>query len=162
LDLVLTIVFSIGAVLAGGGALAVALVPVPAWRPLGLLAVAAGSALALLGLSAWVAAAVALACLLASGLLAAGATERAGQTETGRLTQTQVGALAGALLVIVLLVIAVAGGLTGAFASGGSASLDPTALGRALFDRDALAVVAVGAAILVGLAGGAVVRRRRS
>lgn len=162
MDLVLTVVFSIGALMAAGGALTVALVPMSAWRPFGLLAVAAGAALLLLGLSAWVAAGVALVCLLASALIVAGADGPGMPAEPRGLIQAQVGAVAAALLVITLLLIAVVGGTTGAFPTGGSSSLDPTALGRALFDRDALAVTAVGASVLVGLAGAAAVHRWRS
>jgi hypothetical protein len=71
----------------------------------------------------------------------------------------QLGAAAAALLVAVLLVIAFGGVF--APSGGGEGPFGASAVGRALFGRDALAAEAVGAALLVGLGAAAITRGRR-
>jgi NADH:ubiquinone oxidoreductase subunit 6 (subunit J) len=167
LDLVLTLVFYGCAVVAVGGALVTALAPAPA-RSLGTLAVAAGTAGLLAALSAGFAALVAFVCLGASAVLLGGhelRTVQAGRLAgsvraslTGADLPAQLGAAGAVLLLVVLLVIA----LGGVFAPGGAeGAFAASAVGRALFGRDALAAEAVGAALLVALGVAAVTRGRR-
>ncbi|HEY4026696.1 MAG TPA: hypothetical protein VGO86_09725 [Candidatus Dormibacteraeota bacterium] len=161
MDLVLTIVFLICAILAVAGALGASLGPSASWRQLGLLAVAVGTAGVLASLSAGFAALVAVVCLGASAvLLSAGVTGAPrGGIFNGSTVSGQAGAVAAALLLLVLLVVAV----RGTFAAGGSIGpgFDAAAVGRAFFTRDALALEAVGAMLTVALAAGAMARRRR-
>lgn len=162
MDLVLTIVFFICAILAVAGALGASLAPTASWRLLGLLGLAVGTAGVLLSFSAGFAALVALVCLGASALLIGGVD--AGPARADRPVPPtlpgQIGAAAAALLLVILLIVAV----RGSFATGihpGDA-FDAAALGRAFFGRDALALEAVGAALAVALAVGAMARSRRS
>ena len=169
MDLVLTLVFYGCAILAVGGALVAALGPASV-RPLGTLGVAVGGAGLLVSFSAGFAALVALVCLGASAVLVGGGELRAARPDragaslraglTGGDLPAQVGAVAAALLLVVLLVIA----LGGAFAAGGGADgpFAASAVGRALFGRDALAAEAVGASLLVAFGAGALARSRRS
>jgi NADH:ubiquinone oxidoreductase subunit 6 (subunit J) len=170
-DLVLTIVFFICAILAVAGALGASLVPDASWRLLGLLAMAVGTAGVLVSFSAGFAALVALVCLGASAVLIGGATVggvagaarlRFEATEVGgaiRLS-AQIGAVAAALLLAILLAVAVAG----SFASGAHRGdgFGASAVGRVFFGRDALALEAVGAMLMAALAIGAAVRGRRT
>jgi NADH:ubiquinone oxidoreductase subunit 6 (subunit J) len=168
LDLVLTLVFYGCAIVAVGGAVATALAPAPA-RSLGPLAVAIGAAGLLASLSAGFAALVALVCLGASAVLLGGHELRADQAgrPAGSVRASlapadlpaQLGAAAAALLVAVLLVIAFGGVF--APSGGGEGPFGASAVGRALFGRDALAAEAVGAALLVGLGAAAITRGRR-
>jgi NADH:ubiquinone oxidoreductase subunit 6 (subunit J) len=160
-DLVLTIVFFICAILAVAGALAASLGPAASWRLLGLLGLAVGTAGVLVSLWAGFAALVALVCLGASALLLGGVDAAPGRAEApGRAPLSgQVGAAAAALLLVLLLVVAV----RGTFAAGGGPAqgFDPAAVGRALLGRDALALEAVGAALTAAFAVGALARSRR-
>jgi NADH:ubiquinone oxidoreductase subunit 6 (subunit J) len=160
-DLVLTIVFFICAILAVAGALGASFGPTASWRLLGLLGVAAGTAGVLVGLSAAYAALVVLVCLGASAVLVAGtAPGPVREAAAGRAALPgQMGAAAAALLLIILLVVAV----RGSFATGVglASSFDPAALGRVLFGRDAVAVEAVGAALTAALGAGALAWSRR-
>jgi hypothetical protein len=161
-DVAVTIVFFLSAILAVAGAVGAALGPAASWRLVGLLALAVGAAGVLASLSAGFAAVVALVCLGASALLL-GSTDAsasgAGFRGPGALS-AQVGAVAAALLLVILLVVA----LRGTFAAGGHAgsAFDAVALGRAFFGRDALALEAVGATLTAALAVGALARSRRS
>jgi NADH:ubiquinone oxidoreductase subunit 6 (subunit J) len=161
-DVVVTIVFFLCAILAVAGAVGAALGPAAPWRLLGLLALAVGAAGVLASLSAGFAAVIALVCLGASALLLGStdaAAAAAGLRGPGALP-AQVGALAAALLLVILLVVA----LRGTFFEGGFAGspFDAVALGRAFFGRDALALEAVGATLTTALAVGALARSRRS
>jgi hypothetical protein len=164
LDLALTTIFFIGAVLAAGGALAAALAPAASWRLPGLLAAAVGTAGTLLSLSAPLAAFVALLCLPTAAMVACRAeTSVVDAARPARLARASgdlsllAGIAAAVLLVAVLLVIAFAG----TFVGGGTSDFDPAAVGRAFFGRDAVAVQAVGATVMLGLAFGAIGRARR-
>ena len=162
MDLVLTIVFFICAILGVAGALAASLGQSASLRLLGLLALAVGAAGTLASLSAGYAALVALVCLGASAILIGGVdpgTARNGASWSQGLP-AQLGALASAVLLVLLVVVAV----RGPFAGGGQAgnAFDAAALGRLFFGRDALAVEAAGAALAAALAAGVVARSRRS
>ncbi|HYW27772.1 MAG TPA: hypothetical protein VE953_26610 [Terriglobales bacterium] len=162
MDVALTIVFFLCAIVAVAGAVGAALVPAGPWRLMGLLALAVGAAGVLASLSAGYAAVVALVCLGASALLlgATDASAPAGGLRGPGALPAQVGAAAAALLLVLLLVVA----LRGTFAAGGHAGsgFDAVALGRAFFGRDALALEAVGATLTAALAVGALARSRRS
>ena len=161
MDVVLTIVFFLCAILAVAGAVGAAIGPTAQWRLLGLLALAVGTTGVLASLSAGFAALVALVCLGASAMLL-GTTDAAaaapGRTQAGM--SAQVGAVAAALLLAVLLVVA----FGSSFARGGHAgsAFDAAALGRLLFGRDAIALEAVAATLTAALAVGALARSRRS
>lgn len=162
MDLVLTIVFDIFAILAVGAAFAAALAPTASWRLVSLIGLAVGTAGVLVSFSAWFVALVALICLGASALLIGGGEERLPALRTlpqWRGMGARLGGLAAGLLLVVLVVVAVAG----SFATGGSGGggLDASAVGRVLFARDAMAVDAVGAALMVALAAAAVTGSRR-
>jgi len=165
-DLVLTIVFFICAILAVVGALSASLVPDASWRLLGLLVMSVGAAGVLASLSAGFAAVVALVCLAASAVLigTAGAGNSGGSARlrldvpSGVALPAQIGAVAAALLLVVLLVVAVGGTFAAGAHTGGG--FDAAAVGRVFFGRDALAVVAVGATLTAALTAGAVARRR--
>jgi NADH:ubiquinone oxidoreductase subunit 6 (subunit J) len=166
-DLVLTIVFFLCAILAVAGALGASLVPDASWRLLGLLVMAVGTAGVLAALSAGFAALVALVALVAAAVLvgSAGAGGLAGAARLrfdipAATLSAQVGAVAAALLLAVLLVVAVAGTFAAGAHSGGV--FDAAAVGRVFFGRDALALEAVGATLTAALAVGAAARSRRS
>lgn len=160
MDLVLTIVFYLSSILAVAGALASALLPAGSYRPLGLLAVAVGTAGVLLGLSAGFAALIALVCLGGAALLLARSEAPDAAARPPRGLPAQVGAVAAGLLVLVLVFVAVRGAFVAG--QGGTDGFAMAALGRAFFGRDALAMEAVGAMLLVALAFGAAALRRRS
>lgn len=161
MDLVLTIVFFICAILAVAGALGASLAPTASWRLLGLLAVAAGTAGVLVGLSAGFVALVALVCLGASALLVGGAgSGPLRPAVAGRAALPgQVGAVAAALLLVVLLVVAVRGSFAAGAGAGGV--FDVRALGHLFFGRDAMAMEAAAAALTAALAAGGLARSRR-
>ena len=161
MDLVLTIVFFICAILAVAGALGASLGPTASWRLLGLLAVAAGTAGVLASLWAGFAAVIALVCLGASAVLIGGtdaAAERPDASVRAALTG-QVGAAAAAALLVLLLVVAVRGSFAAGVGPGGA--FDASALGRLFFGRDALALEAVAAALTAAFAAAAVAGSRR-
>jgi len=157
-DVVLTIVFFLCAILAVAGAVGAALGQAAPWRLLGLLALAVGVAGVLASFSAGFAALIALVCLGASAVLL-GPTDAAAPGPQGRLA-AQVGAVAAALLLVILLVVALRGTFAGVPHAG--SVFDAVALGRAFFGRDALALEAVGATLTAALAVGALARSRRS
>jgi NADH:ubiquinone oxidoreductase subunit 6 (subunit J) len=161
-DVVLTIVFFLCAILAVAGAVGAALGPAAPWRLMGLLALAVGAAGVLASFSAGFAALVALVCLGASAVLL-GSTEAAPVAAGLRgaaALPAQVGAVAAALLLAILLVVALGGTFAGGPHPG--PAFDAVALGRAFFGRDALALEAVGATLTAALAVGALARSRRS
>lgn len=174
MDVVLTIVFFLCAILAVAGAVGAALGPAAQWRLVGLLALAVGVAGVLASFSAGFAALVALVCLGASAVLLgsmdAAAPGRGGRRGAGdaparpagqaAALPAQLGAVAAALLLAILLIVA----FGGTFARGGHAGsgFDAVALGRVFFGRDALALEAVGATLAAALAVGALARSRRS
>jgi NADH:ubiquinone oxidoreductase subunit 6 (subunit J) len=160
-DVVLTIVFFLCAILAVAGAVGAAIGPAALWRLVGLLALAVGTAGVLASLSAGVAALIALVCLGASAvLLGSGDAAGTGAPRGEAALPAQVGAVAAALLLALLLVVA----FGGSFARGSHApgAFDAVALGRLFFGRDAVALEAVGATLTAALAVGALARSRRS
>jgi NADH:ubiquinone oxidoreductase subunit 6 (subunit J) len=173
-DVVLTIVFFLCAILAVAGAVGAALGPAAQWRLLGLLVLALGTAGVLASLSAGFAALVALVCLGASAVLLgsmdASAPARGGRRAAGDPVATpgggraalsaQVGAVAAAALLVLLLVVAL--GSTFVRGSHDGSAFDAVGLGRVFFGRDALALEAVGATLTAALAVGALARGRRS
>jgi len=161
LDLVLTIVFYLGALLAVAGALVAALARRGPARLAGMLGLAVGGAVALAGLGAGFAAVTALVCLGGSALVIGGAGASLPAAGGGdQAAQLNLGA--AVLLFAALAVVAVGGAAAGSFATGGGAAgFEATAVGRLLFGRDALASEAAGAALLVALAAGAAAWRQR-
>lgn len=162
MDLVLTIVFFICAILAVAGAVGASLAPATSWRLLGLLVLAVGTAGVLATFSAAVAAVIALVCLGGSAVLLGGAGAvpvRLGDLRAAALP-AQLGAASAVLLLAVLLVVAFGGTFIAAGQTG--SGFDPGALGRTFFGRDTLALEAVGAMLTAALAVGAAVRGRRS
>jgi hypothetical protein len=157
-DVVLTIVFFLCAILAVAGAVGAALGPAAPWRLLGLLALAVGAAGVLASFSAGFAAVIALVCLGASAVLLGPADAAALRAQGG--LAAQIGAVAAALLLVILLVVALRGTFAGVPHAG--SAFDAVALGRAFFGRDALALEAVGATLTAALAVGALARSRRS
>ena len=158
MDVVLTIVFFLCAILAVAGAVGAALGPAAPWRLLGLLALAVGAAGVLASFSAGFAALIALVCLGASAVLLGPADSAAPRGQGG--LAAQIGAAAAALLLVILLVVALRGTFAGVPHAG--SGFDAVALGRAFFGRDALALEAVGATLTAALAVGALARSRRS
>jgi hypothetical protein len=155
-DVLLTIAFYVCAGLALAGALSSALLSgASSWRPLALLALAAGTAGVLASLSAGFAALVSLICLVTVAVLLSG--PRAAAAALGAVKDhrrlAQVGALAAAALFVTLAYAAVRGDFVrGAYPGGwfGAAFV-----GRLLFTRDAMAMQAVAFALLIGLTGAA-------
>jgi hypothetical protein len=161
-DLVLTIVFFICAILAVAGALSASLGPSASWRLPGLLALAVGTAGVLVSFGAGYSALIALACLGAAAILLGGTGQGPVRVSVpeGAVLPAQIGAAAAAVLLVILLVVAVGG--TFATGAGALSSFDPAALGRVFFGRDAVALEAVGATLTAALAVGALARSRRS
>lgn len=160
MDLVLTIVFSLSAILAVAGALATALLPAGPRGLVGLLAVAVGTAGVLVSLSAGFAAVVALVSLGAAALvLGREQAAAAGAAVDQRTLPAQIGAVAAGLLVLILVYVALRSTFAAAPFNGDGFGI--AALGRALFGRDAMAMEAVGAMLLVALAFGAAALGRR-
>lgn len=166
MDLVLTIVFYAFAILAVVGALTAALSATASWRLVGLIAVAVGTSGVLFSFSAWLVAPLALVCLGASALLLGGGPQDRGAASAPRAglvearPATLVGVAATAALFLLLVVVAAGGSFQNA--GSGSAGVAPSVLGRVIFARDALAVEAVGAGVMIALAVGAFARGRRS
>lgn len=160
MDLVLTIVFYLSAILAVAGALATALLPAGPRGRAGLLALAVGTAGVLVSLSAGFAALVALVCLGGTALvLGREAAPAAGASAGQRTLAAQIGAVAAGLLVLLLVYVALRGAFAAAPFTGDGFGF--AALGRVLFGRDAMAMEAVGAMLLVALAFGAAALGRR-
>jgi NADH:ubiquinone oxidoreductase subunit 6 (subunit J) len=165
LDTTLTIIFYACSGLAVAGSLAATLAAAR-WRGPALIAMAIGSAGALASLSAGFAALLALVALGAGALLIGGLPERAaGRPVTSSRPgsrRTELAASLGAVTAAVVLATLLYAAWRGSFAAhaypGGW--FGAAALGRAFFGRDAVALEAVAGMLLVGLAGGAVARRR--
>lgn len=180
MDLPLTIVFWICAAMAVVGALTSALVATSAPRLVGLVGVAAGTAGALAVLSAGFVGLVALVCLGASALLLAlpapSATGRGGRPQPaapaaarrqgrwpsalGLDPSAWVGGGAAALLLLAVGFVALRGGF--AAGDGAPGAFGAATVGRLLFGRDAVALEAVGALLMVALAVAAGAWSRRS
>ena len=161
MDVLLTIAFCVCSVVALAGALGSALLPPASPRRAGaLLAVAVGTAGVLASLSAGFAALVALVCLAAAAILVdVRQPGRPGGESPEPRWPFQLGALAAGALFVVLAYAALRGDFVrGAYPGGwfGAAFL-----GRLLAARDALALEAVGLAVLVGLTGGVLRRSGR-
>lgn len=111
MDLVLTIVLYIFAILAVGAAFAAALAPTASWRLVSLIGLAVGTAGVLISFSAWFVALVALISLGASAPLIGGGEERLPALRTLPLAGPwpSVGGLAAGLLLVALVVVAGAG-----------------------------------------------------
>ena len=159
MDVLLTIAFCVCSVIALAGALGSAVLPSASpWRTLALLAVAVGTAGILGSLSAGFAALVSLVCLTTAAILIGARQPRlpAGGLGPEPRWPAQLGALAAAALFVVLAYAALRGDFVrGAYPGGwfGAAFV-----GRLVAARDALALQAVGLALLVGLTG-SVLRR---
>jgi NADH:ubiquinone oxidoreductase subunit 6 (subunit J) len=150
--------FYVSAAISLGGGLLVAFLPT---RPLRGLAVAI-SGLGIVGLyaslSADFAGLVALVCYAGCALLIAAPQYRVMDAPMGALWR-QVGAVAAGGLFAVLAYAAFRGDFVHATFRGGE--FGTAAIGRTLFSHDALATEAVGALMLVALAGAATVWRVR-
>lgn len=163
MDIILTLAFYFCAGLAVAGALAAAIAS-GGRRSLGLLILALGTAGLLASLSAGFAALVALVCLGGSALLVGGLGEDGSGVPVvlGRRAlalSAQLGGLAAAFLFALLAYVAWQGDFAhGAYPGG---SFGAAALGRRLFAHDALAADAAGALLMVGLAWGLGLVRRR-
>lgn len=163
MDVLLTIAFYACAGLALAGALSAALLPsLSAWRALGLLALALGTAGALASLAAGLAALVALVCLGGAAILLSG-PQAAGAAAIGVLRQPrwvgQLGAAAAAGLFALLAYASLRGDFVRGSYPGGD--FGAAALGRLFFSHDAIAMEAAAFLLLVGLAGAAAAGRAR-
>lgn len=147
---------SSGVSLAGG--LGVALLPRRDWRAAALAVSGIGLAGVYLSLSAGFAAGVALVCYLACAVVLAAPAYRALETAIHPLWR-QIGALGSALLVVVLAYSAFKGDFVQARFFGGT--LNTAALGRLLFEHDALATEAIALLAIAAAAGGTALRRLR-
>jgi NADH:ubiquinone oxidoreductase subunit 6 (subunit J) len=161
-DVLLTIAFYVCAGLALAGALGSALLAsASSLRMLALLGVAVGTAGVLAALSAGFAALVTLVCLgtcaVLLGLRPAGASGAMGPIRDASWL-AQLGAVAAAALFLTLAYVALRGDFVRGSYPGGW--FGASFLGRLLFARDAIALQAVGLALLVGLTG--VAARSRS
>jgi len=166
LDTTLTIIFYACSGLAIAGSLGATLAEAR-WRGPALIAVAVGVAGALASLSAGFAALLALVALGGCALLIGALPGRPGdhprQAAGDRSGRVGLAAGLGALMAAVLLAALLYAVARGSFA----AHLYPggwfgaAAVGRALFGRDALTLLAVTGMLLVGLAVGALARARR-
>jgi NADH:ubiquinone oxidoreductase subunit 6 (subunit J) len=161
-DVLLTIAFYVCAGLALAGALGSALLAsASSWRTLALLGLAVGTAGVLASLSAGFAALVTLVCLVTCAILLSG-PRAAAAGALGPVRESpwlaQLGAIAAAGLFLTLVYIALRGDFVRGSYPGGW--FGATFLGRLLFARDAIALQAVGMALLVGLTG--VAARSRS
>lgn len=140
------------------GGLGVALLRRRGRRGLAMAGVAIGLAGAAVSLSAGFAAAVVLVCYAACALLIASPAHR-GLEVAGHPAWRQVGALAAAALLALLVYAAFKGDFVSATYYGGA--FDTAAIGRLLFTHDALAVAAVAALTLVAAVGSTAAWRLR-
>ncbi len=147
---------SSGISLAGG--LGVALLPRRDQRGMALGVTGIGLAGIYLSLSAGFAAVVALVCYLGCAALLAGRQYRSLEGVVGPMWR-QLGAVGAAALLALLAYAAFRGDFVNATFYGGS--FDVAAIGRLLFERDALATEAAAALVLVALAGATVLWRAR-
>ena len=150
--------FYLSAGLSVAGGLSVAFLSGRSRRGLALLVVAIGVTGMYLSLSAGFAALVALVCYAGCALLIAGATYRDLEPSSDGLWR-QIGAVAAAALFVVLAYAAFSGHFVYATYFGGP--IGSAALGRRLFARDALAIEAIAALVLVALVGAAAAWRAR-
>ena len=147
---------SSGVSLAGG--LGVALLPRRDWRAAALAVTGVGLAGVYVALSAGFAAGVALVCYLACAVVLAAPAYRALETAVHPLWR-QAGALGAAVLLAVLAYAAFRGDFVPAKFYGGP--VNTAALGRLLFEHDALAVEAIAVLGIAAVAGGTALRRLR-
>jgi NADH:ubiquinone oxidoreductase subunit 6 (subunit J) len=147
---------SSGVSLAGG--LGVALLPRRDWRGLALAVSGVGLAGVYLSLSAGFAGAVALICYLGCAVIVAAPAYRVLEPAVQSVWR-QLGALGAAGLLAVLAYSAFKSDFVAARFYGGA--FDTAAVGRLLFEHDALGVEAVAALTLAAAAGGAAVWRLR-
>ncbi len=159
-DTLPTIIFYACAALATAGGLAAALAPA-GWRWTALPAVAVGAAGAVAALSAGFAAILVLVALGGAALaLGPSAGELESRSEpVGRGWMVQLGAVGAALILLALAYAAGRGDFPAPPGPDGFFGL--AAAGRVLFGREALATVAVAAMLMLGLAGGSWLLRRR-
>jgi len=141
------------------GGLGVALLPRRDWRGAALALCGVGLAGVYLSLSAGFAAGVALICYLGCALALAAPGYRQIESAINPLWRQLAGIGAGALLVL-LAYSAFKGDFVSAKFYGGA--FDTAALGRLLFEHDALATEAIAALTLAAAAGGAAMWRLRS
>jgi NADH:ubiquinone oxidoreductase subunit 6 (subunit J) len=166
LDSTLAIIFYVCTGLAVAAALA-AIVGPGAWRAGALLIMALGAAASVAVLSAFLAALVGLVSLGGAALLVGGLAEpggRAAASSPGPARSfataepaTQIGAVAAAGLLIVLLYASA----RGAFHAHPAVVPGLNEIGRALFGRDALALEAVAGLLLIAFSGLSVTMGRR-
>jgi NADH:ubiquinone oxidoreductase subunit 6 (subunit J) len=147
---------SSGISLAGG--LGVALLPRRDQRGMALGVTGIGLAGIYLSLSAGFAALVALVCYLGCAALLAGRQYRSLEGVVGPMWR-QLGAVGAAALLALLAYSAFRGDFVNATFYGGS--FDVAAIGRLLFEHDALATEAVAALVLVALTGATLLWRAR-
>jgi NADH:ubiquinone oxidoreductase subunit 6 (subunit J) len=159
LDALHSILFYVFAAIAWGGGLAGALLRPRSWRGIALAVLAVGVAGLLADLSASFAAGVAAVSLLACAVLCGSPLPRARvDAQATRLT-TQLGGIAAALLLAVLVYAILRSSFNSGSYPGGE--VGTAALGRLLFGHDALAVEAAGAMLLAAMAGAAAAWRVR-
>ena len=158
MDSLHTIGFYVSAGLSVAGALLVALLPGRGARGAALGLTGVGLAGIYLFLSAGFAAAVALLCYAGCAWLLAGPAYR-GLEHVVRPAWRQLGAVAAAGLLAALVYSAFRGDLVHTTFYGGW--FNSVAVGKLLFAHDALAIEAVGALIVVALAGATVAWRGR-
>ncbi|MFI5038329.1 MAG: hypothetical protein ACHQCG_00180 [Solirubrobacterales bacterium] len=151
--------FYVSAAISVGGGLAVAFLPGRGRRGAALAAAGLGTAGLYVSLSAGFAGLVALVCFAGCALLVAAPQYRVMETVVSGMWR-QVGAVAAAGLFVVLAYAAWRGRFShpSLFPLG---ALNTASVGRVLFAHDALATEAVGALILVALAGAAAAWRGR-
>ena len=147
---------SSGVSLAGG--LGVALLPRRDWRAAALAVTGIGLAVLYLSLSAGFAAGVALVCYLGCALVLAAPAYRALEPAMHPVWR-QIGAVGAAVLLAVLAYSAFRGDFVQARFYGGE--LNTAALGRLLFEHDALATEAIAVLAIAAAAGATALRRLR-
>jgi NADH-quinone oxidoreductase subunit J len=151
--------FYVSAAISVGGGLLVAFLPDRLTRGMALAVTGLGIAGLYLSLSAGFAGLIALVCYAGCALLVAGPHYRVMDVAVGGIWR-QVAAVAAAGLFALLAYAAWRGDFVHAlFYSGGIGS---ASVGRLLFAHDALATEAVGALVLVALAGATALWRGRS
>ena len=150
--------FYVSAAISLGGGLLVAFLPARAWRGLAVAASGLGIVGLYASLSADFAGLVALVCYSGCALLIAAPQYRVVDAPTGFIWR-QAGAIAAAGLFAVLAYAAYRGDFVHAAFTGGE--IGSAAVGQLLFAHDALATEAVGALLLVALAGATAAWRLR-
>jgi hypothetical protein len=162
LDVLSSVILYVCATAAVAGALTAA-ISSGSPRFLGLLVLGVATAAILALLSAGFAALVWLLAGTGSALLVGVSTPRAasGFASTGASALNQLAAAAAAALFAVLAYAAFRGPFHPGGPSGALGAVNAASLGRLLFDREALAAVALGAALLAGVSGGTAFWRTR-